>query len=332
MTQIPPPWPAPPPRGRRWNAMDVDDEEAPPPPGEIAPRVGRLPPSPPMRTPQQERRVLQVIEEDRSKAKATPQAQVPLTEEEQKAKKAAKKQRQRENKDKASGSSSSASGAPRVAEVPTIPVYGEVGTEAQASLVRAPAIPVHGEAGAEAGGKTKFRCFGCGTYVTRHTDFLFEHGWRGEFRGKCEACCLGEFNTSEDFHRAAKNSWFKLQQTRKMVHERARMIEFQGVAALVTLHAGGEFSKSKIKALTETSIKRIKAFVAALSAAILEDPVLTKSAKVHTDEYMDTIKRQADDPTHIVTTDGRKLSGESIGYLTYIGGPLGLAVSWLCRD
>ena len=175
-----------------------------------------------------------------------------------------------------------------MAEVPTIPVYGEVGTEAQASSAKTPAMPVHGEVGAEADGKTKFRCSGCGTNVTRHTDFLFEHDWCGEFRGRCEGCCSDEFKTSKDFHRAAKNSWFKLQQTRKMNHERARMIEFQGVAALVTLHAGGEFSKSKIKALTETSIKRIKAFVAALSAAILEDPVLTKSAKVHTDEYMDT--------------------------------------------
>jgi hypothetical protein len=109
------------------------------------------------------------------------------------------------------------------------------------------------------------------------------------------------------------------------------MIDFQGAAALVTHTGGGQFSKAKIKALTETSIKRIKAFVAALSAAILCNPVLTESAKLHTADYMETIKKQADDPTHTVSTDGRILSGADIGYLTYIGGAMGLTISWLCR-
>ena len=104
-------------------------------------------------------------------------------------------------------------------------------------------------------------------------------------------CCIeaGEFKTPKEFQRAAKSSWFKLQQTRQTNHERARTIEFQGVAALVTHTGGGQFSKAKIKALTETSIKRIKAFVAALSAAILCDPVLTARAKLHTADFIETI-------------------------------------------
>jgi hypothetical protein len=88
----------------------------------------------------------------------------------------------------------------------------------------------------------------------------------------------------------------------------------------------------EVRTLTLESIERIKAFAAALSAAISEDPWLKKSAETHTQQYMQTLRKQAADPTHLVSTDGRVLKGEDIGYLTYIGGPMGLAVSWLCRD
>jgi len=203
LMQSPPPWPMPPPRAdRRWSDMEVDAEGEPP----VGDTEKPIPP-PPKWTPQQEAEVRKVIEEHNAKPKAAPV--VPLTEAEQQAKKAAKKQRQRQAKSTTGSSSSVTVGLPQPAveaqvpavETPIIPVYGEVGVEAQvpAAEAQVPAveaqvpavegslIPVYGEgdpeaqvpaveAQAQVGAddtckpKPKFRCSACGEYVSRHTD------------------------------------------------------------------------------------------------------------------------------------------------------------------
>ena len=68
-----------------------------------------------------------------------------------------------------------------------IPVYGEGDPEAQV-----PAVEAQAQVGADdtCKPKPKFRCSACGEYVSRHTDFLFEHDWCGEFRGKCGKCSI----------------------------------------------------------------------------------------------------------------------------------------------
>ena len=156
-----------------------------------------------------------------------------------------------------------------------IPVYGEGEAEAGGSggvvkagscddkpgrKVEAEPIPVYGEGEAEAGRSgessksSKFRCGGCGDYVARHSDFLFEWDWCGEFRGKCWECSKEQFENEKAFQRACKNSWNKLRQARGEELQRARVIEYKGVEALVQFvhrDAGaGDIKGNKLKVMT----------------------------------------------------------------------------------
>ena len=205
-----------------------------------------------------------------------------------------------------------------------IPVYREPSPEATGK----------GDGDGEAKGKGegegegKFRRSGCGLWVKYHTDFLFEHDWVGVFRGLCFAC--SDYDDKAEFTRASKSSWLELQKTRGLHHERAREIEHKGMVALMRQIAP-DLSNNAVRTLSLTAVARIKAFAAALSAAISEDPWLKESAEKHTAEFMATLQQQASHPLVLPNTDGRVLDATSIGYLTYIGGPLGLAVSWLRR-
>lgn len=194
--------------------------------------------------------------------------------------------------------------------------------------------PGEGGGGGEASGPGgRFLCTRCNEKYDRQTDIIFEHDWVGVLRGVCYGCTKDKDKEMDEkaFRKLSKRSWTQLQELRGAQLQRARDLKYKGALAMMQSLAP-DLSRGVLKSLTKVAVMRIKAFALNLAAAVCETPQLKASAEKATEEWFANMAKQEADPGFTVSTDGRILKARDIGFLTYLGGPGNLCVSWLCRN